>query len=202
MLTKKMLLGAIYFAIVRFALTCSGQVIQYGNCAIDFEVVELPECALTTIKGRLYIPKGFADDVFSGKLDGVVANPINVSGKRLASTMIPHGGWAYFDRTGLVVVQNVSTFDNGADAFHHGLVSVRKGDKWGLADSTGRFVVPIRYDGLRYDEANFTWLACSGCRIEIGGEHSWFTGGNWVRINASGRVIGSVPDPSGTAKKK
>jgi len=195
--TARTLARAAFFTLVSISASKGiGQVVHYGNCPIDLERAELPECAISTVNGHLYVKKRFAGDVFSGRVSGIAANPISVSGKRLASTMIPNDGWAYFDRTGLVVVQHISTFDSGADVFHYGLVSVNKGSKWGLADSTGRFIVPMRYDRLRYDDANSTWLACTGCQIEVAGEHSWFTGGSWVRINVRGKVTSSVSDPN------
>lgn len=203
MRTLALLIKAACFTFVSLAASqVNGQVVRYGNCAIDLELAELPDCAVSTTDGRLYVRREFTHDVFSRRVSGIVANPISVSGKKLASTMIPHGGWAYFDPTGLVVVRNVATFDNGADTFHRGLVPVTKGNKWGLADANGRLVVPMRYDGLRYAEPKSGWIACTGCRKEVAGEHWWFAGGSWIRLNTRGRVVGRLPDPALIPKGK
>jgi hypothetical protein len=89
--------------------------------------------------------------------------------------------------------------DNGANDFHHGLVRVRRDDKWGLADTKGKLVVPLRYDGMLDSAPNFGWVACSGCHdvSDKSGEYHWFEGGKWLRLNARGKVIGPMPAYTG-----
>jgi len=87
-------------------------------------------------------------------------------------------------------------FDNGPSPFHHGLVRVNRAGKWGLADSKGLLVVPLIYDGmLEYDEPNRGWTACRGCRSVSDGEHSWFEGGDWYRLDRRGTVAGKAENP-------
>jgi hypothetical protein len=119
------------------------------------------------------------------------------SGKaRLASVVLPGGGWAYFNRRGLIVVQDVATFDNGASSFHNGLVRVVRNKKWGLANAQGLFVVPLKYDGmLEYEESNKGWKVCMDCREVSDGEHSWFEGGEWYWLDRRGKVAGKAGDP-------
>jgi hypothetical protein len=115
---------------------------------------------------------------------------------RLASAGMPGGGWAYFNRHGLIVVQDVATFDNGASSFHSGLVRVVRNSKWGLANSQGLFVVPLKYDGmLEYEESNKGWRVCTGCREVSDGEHSWSEGGEWHWLDRLGKVAGKALDP-------
>lgn len=176
------------------ALPSNAQVVRYGDCAIDLELITLPDCAVSIQQDRLYVEKRFVDDVFSQRVIGVAAHPIRVGKQRLAWTSLSEGGWAYFDRTGLVVVKNVATMDNGADEFHHGLVRVTKDKKWGLANVQGRIVVPMRYDGIGLDQNG--GIACSGCRTITHDEHSWFSGGTWFRMDKRGKVLGRIVDPT------
>jgi hypothetical protein len=74
---------------------------------------------------RLYITLVFVRPIFKG-----IAS-------HLASRLLPDGGWAYFDRTGLVRVKDVAPFDNGASYFHSGLVRVVRDGKYGLASDRG-----------------------------------------------------------------
>ena len=173
----------------------SAQVVKYGACTIDFEDLPLPHCALEIRGGQLYVLRKFADDVFSRRNSGIIAHPVSVEGHRLAWTYLPDEGWAYFDPSGLVVVRNVATYDNGASEFHHRLVLVTKGEKWGLSNARGKLVVPMQYDGMLDDWKGPGWLACSGCQKVHQGEHWWFSGGTWVRLDERGRLVGEADDP-------
>jgi hypothetical protein len=167
-----------------FAGPAECQVVHRGDCVVDAEIPLLPECALETRDGHLYVFKEYAPLFFS-------------SGKaRLASAGLPEGGWAYFNRRGMIVVQHVANFDNGPGPFHHGLVRVNSKGKWGLVDPNGRFVVPLTYDGMfEYDEPNRGWRVCTGCRTVSDGEHSWFEGGVWNWLDRHGKVAGKAEDP-------
>jgi WG containing repeat len=182
------------------SLSGQDQVITYGTCSIDLEVPVLPKCALETRHGQLFVLQKFVDDVFAGRIHGIPANPVTVGRNRLASIYLDEGNWSYFNPDGLVVVQNVAPFDNGASEFQSGLVLVTKDGKWGLADTKGKFVVPMRYDGMLNNWERPGWLACSGCRLVHQGEHSWFSGGKWLRLDTQGRVAGRAKDPTAAAK--
>jgi hypothetical protein len=173
----------------------NAQVVNFGGCSVDFELLSLPDCAVSVRAGRTYVSKEFAEYVFSRPQVGVAAWPVKVGHRRLASTNLPHGGWAYFDRTGLVVVQNVATMDNGASAFYFGLVRVSAAGKWGLSNVKGKLVVPLEYDGiLEFDDDQ--WLACKGCVTETSGEYHFFRGGAWVSIDRFGKLRGPAKDPT------
>ena len=181
------------------AAPCKAQIVKYGECAIDLELMTLPGCALESRNGHLYVLRRFAVDVLSSRVSGVAAVPVSVGGHRLAWTALPDAGWAYFDRSGLVVVENVATMDNAADEFHNGLVRINVGNKWGLASLHGKVIAPLTFDGVLDVSGDHGWLACKGCRTVNDGEHSWFEGGEWFRLDRKGRVVGTATDP--TAKK-
>jgi hypothetical protein len=178
------------------AAPCDAQIGIYGDCAVDFELASLPDCAVSTREGRLYVHRGFVDDVFSGKDTGIAAHAVRVGKNRLAWTHLPADGWAYFDPTGLIVVQHVAMMDNGASDFHRGLVRVTSGDKWGLADVRGNMIAPLKYDGILEYESKRGWLACEGCRTVHQGDYSWFTGGEWVWLASKGSVVSKATDPT------
>jgi len=166
-----------------------GQVVRRGDCSVDKELLRLPQCALETRDNHLYVFKEFLPLFFSSWRD------------RLASAFLGQDGWAYFDRRGLIVVQNVANFDNGPSPFHHGLVRVNRNGKWGLADSRGLLVVPLIYDGmLEYEEPNRGWKVCAGCRTVSQGEYGWFEGGDWFWLDRHGKVAGKAEAPIAPGK--
>jgi hypothetical protein len=120
------------------------QVIRNGDCTVDLEIMQLPACAIETHNGKLFVSKAYLPLFFSSTGTGMQTG----TSRNFAWTHIPEEGWAYFNRTGLVVVQNVATMDNGPSEFHHGLVRITKRDKWGLADWQGKLIVPLEYDGI------------------------------------------------------
>jgi hypothetical protein len=174
------------------------RVIRNNDCTVDSELLQLPTCALETHNGRLYVSKAYLPLFFSS------AGTTLKMGTRgnLASTLLPEGDWAYLNRTGLIVVRNVAMMDNGANEFHHGLVRVTKDSKWGLADSQGRTIVALTYDGMLDYEADTGWLACTGCKYVKQGEYGYFQGGNWVRLDRSGKVRSPVEPPLATRNPK
>jgi hypothetical protein len=171
------------------------QTATYGKCSIDLGAPVLPKCAVEMRNGQLFVLRKFAEDVFAGRVHGLAANPLRVGRDRLASIWLDEGKWSYYDETGRVLVQNVAPADNAPSEFQDGLVPVAKDGKWGLADSKGKFVVPLKFDGMAGAEGP-GWLVCSGCREVHKGEHSWFSGGHWFRLDAKGRVAGEAKDPS------
>jgi hypothetical protein len=143
----------------------------------------VPQCALETKAGHLYVLQRYLKLFFPPDKG------------RLEARMIPGGGWAYFNRRGLIIVQNIASFDNGASAFHHGLVRIVSEGKWGLANSRGALIVPLKYDGmLEYDESSKGWKACTGCREISDGEYHWFEGENWYWLNQRGELAGRAED--------
>lgn len=146
-------------------------------CVVDGETWSLPPCAMETRHGHAYVAARYLPKLFSGSREHLVAR------------ILPGSGWSYIDRSGKVVVRHVATMDNDASAFHHGLVRVNRDGKWGLADEEGRLVVPPSYDGILDYQPGLGWRACTGCRSQTGGEHSWFEGGDWITLDRRGRKI-------------
>ena len=106
----------------------TAQDVHDENCAPDPELIAVPPCAIQHIGGQTRIIQSH-----------LTTRSLNKYG--LAPAWI-EGGWTYVDRRGLVVVENVAIMDNWANEFHHGLVRVTHNDKWGLADTHGKQVVP------------------------------------------------------------
>jgi hypothetical protein len=170
-------------------------IVTYGTCSIELDVPMLPKCALETRNGQLFVLQKFVDDVFAGRVHGLAAHPVSVGRERLASIYLDEGKWSYFNQSGLVVVQNVADADNAPCEFYDGLVLVTRDGKWGLADAKGKFVVALEYDGMIGNWKGHGWLACTGCRVVHHGEHWWFSGGKWVRLDKRGRVAGQANAP-------
>ena len=189
----------IYLAGLTLALFPAGhaQVMKFGGCSIDFELMELPNCAARIQDGRPYVLKELAEYVLSRPQVGVAAWPVTVGRQRLAASHFPGDSWVYFDRRGIVVVKNVAEIDNGPADFHLGLVLVTRGEKWGLANARGQLVVRFTYDQIFDYEHNRGWLACTGCRkVRVDEEHFSAEGGKWVWLDAHGHVTGNATDPS------
>ena len=176
------------------------EIIRNGDCIVDSEILQLPTCAIETHNGRLYVSKAYLPLFFSSTGTAMqTGTPTN-----FAWTHMPEEGWAYFNRSGLVVVQNVATMDNGPSEFHHGLVRISKRDKWALSNPQGELIVPLKYDGILDYEEGKGWLVCSGCHTEadIGGEYHFYKGGKWVWLDHNGKVSGTASDPSLAWRKK
>jgi hypothetical protein len=169
------------------------EIAQAGNCQVDTERIELPACAIEMRNGDPYITRGllrvlFTQDTLGGRSD-------RVGTQKLAYGYLPKLGWFYFNRSGRVVVHNVSGFDNGPSPFFHGLVIVTRDQKFGLANTHGELVVPLEYDAiLNFDQGR--WAACKGCRSEQIGEHAVLSkGGDWFALDRHGNLIGPIKDP-------
>jgi hypothetical protein len=176
------------------------QTIRRGDCVVDSELWTLPACAIETHNDGLYVSKVYLPLFFASTGTAMQTG----TSRNLAWTQMPAGGWAYFNRRGLVVVQNVATMDNGPSEFHHGLVRIIKRGKWGLSNPQGRLIVPLKYDGISDYEEGKGWLACSGCHTEAeeGGEYHFFKGGNWVWLDSHGKVSGTASFPSPESDQK
>jgi hypothetical protein len=173
------------------------QVIRRGDCQVNAEIWQVPACALESRGTRIYISPVYLPLYFSSA--GTPYNGEGAEGMGLAWTRLPQGDWAYFDRTGRIAVRYVATMDNGPSEFYHGLVRVTRQRKWGLADSQGRAVVPMTYDGMMDFQEGKGWLACIGCHIkyERDREYSWFDGGRWIWLDQRGSPSrpGDQPHP-------
>lgn len=148
-------------------------------CVVGSEpfVLAVPACAAQEHDGRLQIDPGHLVD-FDFNPHGLAA--VNLTGS----------GWVYVDRHGWVIVRDVAIMNNLANEFHHGLVRVTRGGKWGLANAQGKLVVPLQYDGMLDYQPQTGWLACEGCRVVRDGEYHRFEGGKWLLLNAQGKVKG------------
>jgi hypothetical protein len=154
-----------------------------GNCVADAELIEMPPCAVQHASGRARIlPSHLAT--------------LNFDRHGLAPVYTQEDGWMYVNRAGWSIVTHVAFFDNGADFFHHGLVRVAYSGKWGLADRHGHIAVPMLYDGLLDPDSNGIWLACTGCTMVKQGEYSSFQGGDWVKLDRRGKLLGHMADPT------
>jgi hypothetical protein len=171
----------ILFAAFIYQYRATAQDAHTENCAPDPELIAVPPCAIQHIGGQTRIIQSH-----------LTTRSFNKYG--LAPAWI-EGGWTYVDRRGWVVVPNVAIMDNWANEFHHGLVRVTTGGKWGLADTHGKQVVPMQYDGALDYEPSKGWLVCSGCHVVTKNEYSWFEGGQWFRLNDRGNVIGPAKEP-------
>jgi hypothetical protein len=96
--------------------------------------------------------------------------------------------WFYV-RRGVAPVP-VETMDNGADYFNDGLARSQAGGKIGYIDRKLNLVIPATYDGA-YPFKDGVAVVCTACTIAGDGEHSWYEGGQWGRIDRRGRVVTS-----------
>jgi hypothetical protein len=62
--------------------------------------------------------------------------------------------------------------------FHTGLIPVRSGDKWGFVDSTGKEVIPVRFDAVSLFERGVSWTRM---------------GDEWCPIDRSGNKGATLP---------
>ncbi|ANW03992.1 WG repeat-containing protein [Bradyrhizobium icense] len=94
--------------------------------------------------------------------------------------------WFYV-RRGVIPVP-VESMDNGPDYFEDGLARSRVGGKIGYIDRKLNLVIPAEYDGA-YPFKDGVAVVCTACTIAGEGEHSWYEGGQWGRIDRKGRVV-------------
>ncbi|MFS2110726.1 WG repeat-containing protein [Sphingomonas sp. Sphisp140] len=108
-----------------------------------------------------------------------------------------------FDRSGLATIHvgksfhyvrrngrtaPVMTMDNGADPFVNGRARSEWQGKIGYVDRTLRLVIARRYDGAMPFEKGFGEV-CMGCSLTGDGEHHWYAGGTWLRVDRAGREV-------------
>jgi hypothetical protein len=161
-----------------WSIACTGSLLGQSKpqCTIGPEDVpwSFPACALTEAHGEQYVSPKYLKD-------------LEFNGYGLTWIHLVPGGYVYVDRKGRVVIRDVSMMDNGADWFHRGLVRLERGGKYGFADSEGRVIVPIRYDGASNTDEDGPRV-CVGCRVERQGEHGVFKGGQWFNVDPHGRL--------------
>jgi WG containing repeat len=147
-------------------------------CLFDFERGEVPNCVCERATGEPFIAP-------------LLLKELPFDGEGLAAVLSPKKGWMYVSRTGRVVISGVPWMDNGADAFHDGLVRVVKNEKYGFANRKGQLVIPPIYDGaLTFQNGHAT--VCKGCAdtcAERECEHHFFKGGEWFQIDTKGNVL-------------
>lgn len=81
-------------------------------------------------------------------------------------------------------------FDNGPDYASEGRYRIKIGDKIGFADSvTGKLVIPAIYD-CAHPYKNGVAEVGVRCVTKGDGEHAWWTGGRWFRIDTNGLITG------------
>jgi hypothetical protein len=99
--------------------------------------------------------------------------------------------WFYVRRS--VIPVPVESMDNGPDYFEDGLARSRVGGKIGYIDRKLNLVIPATYDGA-YPFKDGVAVVCTACTLAFDrtvseGERSWYQGGQWGRIDRSGRVV-------------
>jgi hypothetical protein len=129
---------------------------------------------------------------------------LNIAG----DTVIPFGKYSYcftdvFDNYAIVslsgkgfvgidrkenIIFHVYTFDNGPDDPEDGLFRITENGKIGFADTLGNIIVNPQYDCTFPFEKGVARVGY-GCKSKSDGEHSWWVGGKWIRIDAKGEII-------------
>lgn len=134
------------------------------------ELDSYPDCASIDAEGHVHLArKHFRQlDFDSHGLAAVTVGP----------------GFYYLRRDGRSAP--VMMRDNGPEAFSQGRARSEVNGKVGFIDRSLRLVIPRRYDGAMPFEKGSAEV-CTGCAVASDGEHSWYTGGHWVRIDRRGR---------------
>ncbi|MEO8925066.1 MAG: WG repeat-containing protein [Caldimonas sp.] len=172
----KRIVAVLALLLLLSRLSAIAQEVPRDACAVDPDLPSVPSCALKTGHGQRHVIARYVPLLFAA------------TRRRLVAVRLPTG-WAYIDRHGLIVVDDVAVMDNGANDFHQGLVRVTRNGKWGLADTHGRQVVPLTYDGMLDYQIGKGWKVCTGCRAASDGEHGWFEGGKWDLLDRIGRPV-------------
>ena len=156
------------------ALACAPEKVKTKCVVEDIETPTMPACVVESRKGVLYIPRKYW-----------MHPDYNRYG--LSAFAITSFGGVYVNRAGRIVLRDVAFMDNFPDEFHHGLVRINRDGLWGLADPTGRIVVPLKYS-CALNQENFGPLVCVGCRIERQGEYDVCLDGKWFQTDKRGHL--------------
>ena len=94
---------------------------------------------------------------------------------------------------------------NWADEFFEGLVRTVVNGKYGFADRHGNIIIATKYDWVSPFTHGYA-AVCMGCRetcakpdnmaagSDVDCEHHIVTGGEWFKINKTGRVVSRMRD--------
>ncbi|WP_342251117.1 WG repeat-containing protein [Sphingomonas sp. OTU376] len=82
----------------------------------------------------------------------------------------------------------VMVMDNGADPFVDGRARSEWNGKIGYIDRALHLVIARRYDGAMPFEKGVAEV-CIGCSLTGDGEHHWYAGGRWLRVDRLGREL-------------
>ncbi|MCR9142957.1 MAG: WG repeat-containing protein [bacterium] len=109
--------------------------------------------------------------------------------------VVDDSGWAMIDARGAVFVRPF-VFDNGPDPYRQALARfVDERGRMGFFNSAGEIEIPAAYDFAEPFEKSGTAAVCMKCELKAEGEHRVVVGGEWGRIDRSGKLtapIGSV----------
>jgi len=142
-----------------------------------------------------YAPRGGELDTFKGCAAQADDGTIQLAPAHRAKLDFDKGGLAtvhvgksfhYVARDGRSAP--VMTMDNGADPFVNGRARSEWNGKIGYVDRSLRLVIARRYDGAMPFEKDLAEV-CTGCVLTGDGEHHWYTGGTWLRVDAAGREM-------------
>jgi WG containing repeat len=106
---------------------------------------------------------------------------------KYAIVSLPGKGFVGIDRKENIIF-SVYVFDNGPDYPEDGLFRITDKGKIGYADTLGNIIVKPRYDCAYTFEKGIAKVGY-GCLSKTDGEHSWWVGGKWLRIDKKGNVI-------------
>jgi len=137
------------------------------------------QCAATGSDGRPRLKRAYLARL-RYRPDGLAAVLL------LGGTGTRKSQWFYVRRG--VIPMPVETMDNGPDYFKDGLARSRVGGKIGYIDRKLNLVIPATYDGA-YPFDDGVAVVCTACKIVSDGEHDWYEGGQWGRIDRKGRVV-------------
>ena len=152
-----------------------------------------PNCVLRDGQGNLFIAQDYLKEL---DFDSHGLAQVCVDGDS-------RHGWMYVNRKGRVIISGVPSFDNWADSFSGGLVRTVVNEKYGFANRKGKIVIAPKYDWASPFERGYAEV-CMGCReicanpggmganSDVGCDHHVMTGGEWFRINKTGRVVATV----------
>jgi hypothetical protein len=142
------------------------------------------QCATTGPDGRPRLTRSF--------LTRLRYNSDGLASVLLSDGIDPRKHQWFYVRRGVIPVP-VETMDNGPDYFEDGLARSRVGGKIGYIDRKLNLVIPATYDGA-YPFKDGIAVVCTDCTIVFDttvteGERSWYSGGQWGRIDRRGRVV-------------
>lgn len=108
--------------------------------------------------------------------------------RNYAFVLEPEVGLMAIDRNGKDLYE-VFVFDNGPDNVSEGMFRMLSGGKFGFADAnTGQVVIAPQFDAA-YPFENGKAKVGMNCKTEYDGEHTRWTGGEWMYIDKTGNQV-------------